>query len=53
MLVADLAADRVQRYGQVRADEALFGGHRADDDRSVSVFVLRQRSFRYGLKVTR
>lgn len=52
MLVADVITDRIQRYGQIRADEAVLGRYRSDDDRSVSVLVLRQGGVRNGLSLS-
>lgn len=49
LLVADPTADRVQRSRQVRGNEALPRGRRPDDDRSVSVPLLRQGGHRHGL----
>lgn len=52
MLVADVITDRIQRYGQIRTDEAVSGRYRSNDDRSVSVLVLRQGGVRDGLSLS-
>lgn len=43
LLVAYVTADRVQRPRQIRGHEAVPGGCGADDDRPVSLPVLRRR----------
>lgn len=42
--------NRFHRYGPFRATASVSGGHRTDDDRSISVFVLRQRCLCNGLR---
>lgn len=42
LLVAYVTADRVQRSRQIRGDEAVPGGRGPDDDRPVSLPVLRR-----------
>lgn len=48
--MAYLATDRIQRHGTFRTNAAVFGGHCADDDRSVPIPFLRQRSGCDGLR---
>lgn len=49
LLVAHAPADRVHRHDALRNDAPLSGGHRPDDDRSVSVSVLRRGGICDGL----